>query len=138
MSRSPHRRPFVFVARRGTRLKQLCRSFLHRRLSTGLALAVAGVGLASLALPQVADAYYRASAATTVNLRACPSTCGNPLQTVGPGTPLDIQCQVRNQMIYTNPYWDYLTGGQWVADYYVNGTNVGRSPWIPICPGWPA
>jgi uncharacterized protein YraI len=136
MFRSPQRRPFVFVAGRGRRLKQLCRSFLRRRLSTGLALAVAGVGLASLALPQVADAFYRASAATTVNLRACPSTCGKPLQTVGPGTPLDIQCQISSQPIFTNSYWDQLTGGQWVADYYVAGTNIGRSPWIIICPGW--
>jgi hypothetical protein len=118
------------------------RSARSRRLPTSLAIAAAAVGTAGMALPQAAQAFYRASADTTVNLRNCDSTQPNPpppsttcrwVQTVGPGTPLDIFCQMPGQTIGNNPFWDQLTGGQWVADYYVNGTNDGRSPWINYC-----
>lgn len=96
------------------------------------AAVVALTGLA-VAVPASADAYYRAHAAQTVNLRSGPSTAYPILQTIGAGTPVDISCQRYSQNIFGNPYWDRLTGGQWVADYYVAGTNFGRSPWIPLC-----
>jgi uncharacterized protein YraI len=97
--------------------------------ATGV-LALTGLAVAS---PARADAYYRAHAAQTVNLRTGPGTWYSIIQTIGPGTPVDIACQTPTQNIGGNPYWDHLTGGQWVADYYVDGTNFGRSPWIPLC-----
>lgn len=105
-------------------------SRLPALVATGT-LALTGLAAAS---PSSADAFYRAHAAQTVNLRAGPSTNYRIVQTIGKGTPVDISCQKSTQNIFGNPYWDRLTGGQWIADYYVAGTNFGRSPWIPLCP----
>lgn len=78
---------------------------------------------------------YQRFAAAVANTPLRSSITGAVIQYIGVGTPTDVACQIQNgPSVGGNRTWDRLTGGQWVADYYLTTPSFNSYiPGIPDC-----
>jgi uncharacterized protein YraI len=110
---------------------------MAQRISVGtLLLATAGAGALVAASPARAAQRY-AVTANGVALRSGPGTGYAIIQRVNTGTPVDVECQAQNGTnVGGNRTWDRLTGGQWIADYFLNTPSFNSyAPGLRDCNG---
>lgn len=75
---------------------------------------------------------YGASAG--VNIRKAPSLSAPVLGVLADHTSVAVVCQIHGDNVAGSSIWDQLSGGGFVADYYVNTPVTGGfSPGVPQC-----
>jgi uncharacterized protein YraI len=71
---------------------------------------------------------------TGVNVRSGPGTGYRVVGSLGGGATFYVYCQAAGTNVNNNIWWDKLTTGGYISDYYTNTPGVGPgSSGIPQC-----
>ncbi|MFD5078809.1 SH3 domain-containing protein [Streptomyces sp. NPDC058371] len=72
-----------------------------------------------------------------LNLRQMPTTNSAVVGSVSPGSQDRVECAVRGQNVFGNPYWYWLTGARaWASAAFVDTGSQGVPSCSDPCPGW--
>ena len=82
--------------------------------------------------------HHIVNAPSGVNARKGPGTSFPVARLVPNGSPIDITCQVQEQIVNGSNIWNQLSDGTFVSDFYCDTPNFDKfSPPIPMCQGAP-